>query len=153
MKVMDLITPASVRAPLRADTKRGAIDELIDLIAEQGLVKDAAVLKEAVWAREQTRTTGIGHGLAIPHGKGSGVSKVVMAIGKPAKPLEFEALDGQPVRLIALLASPPDRTGEHIQALARVSKLMTPEDFRRQIYAANTADDIYQLLKQQDESL
>jgi 16S rRNA (cytosine967-C5)-methyltransferase len=96
----------------------------------RGQGRDGTALKEAVWTREQTRTTGIGHGLAIPHGKCAGLSGLAMAIGKPAEPMDFEAIDGKPVRLIVLLASPPDRTSDHIQALARVSRLMTLEAFR-----------------------
>jgi mannitol/fructose-specific phosphotransferase system IIA component (Ntr-type) len=75
-----------------------------------------------------------------------------MAIGKPASPIEFEAIDGQPVRLVVLLASPPDRTSDHIQALARISRLMTMDDFRDRIYAAGTAEEIYALLKDQEKA-
>jgi mannitol/fructose-specific phosphotransferase system IIA component (Ntr-type) len=98
------------------------------------------------------RTTGIGAGLAIPHGKCPGMPGLAMAIGRPASPMEFEAIDGQPVRLVVLLASPPDRTSDHIQALARISRLMTMEDFRERIYAAQTAAEIYELLKSRESA-
>jgi len=75
-----------------------------------------------------------------------------MAIGKPAEPMEFEAIDGQPVRLVVLLASPPDRTSDHIQALARVSRLMTMDTFRDQIYKTDTPQAIYDLLKDQESA-
>ncbi len=91
-----------------------------------------------------------GHGLEIPHGKCSGLTGLAMAIGKPAAPMDFEAIDQQPVRLIVLLASPPDRTSDHIQALARISRLMTVEEFRTRIYEASSADEIYDLLQQQE---
>lgn len=150
MNLLDIITPSCIRAPLQANQKREVIDELVDVLAQAGKVGDPASLKQAVWVREQTRTTGIGHGLAIPHGKSSGMTSLAIAIGKPAAPLDFEAIDGQPVRLIVLLASPPERTSDHIQALARVSRLMTLEDFRRRIYAAESADEIYELIKSQE---
>ncbi|RMH12787.1 MAG: PTS sugar transporter subunit IIA [Planctomycetota bacterium] len=146
MNLLDILSPECIRVPLRSTEKKAVIDELIDLLAEQGKVTDVNTLKEAVWTREQTRTTGIGHGLAIPHGKCSGLTDLAMAIGKPAEPLDFEALDSQPVRLVVLLASPPDRTSDHIQALARISKLMAAEDLREKIYAAQSADEIYKLL-------
>src|SRR3954454_2977184 len=117
MNLLDIVTPECVKAPLAATDKKGVIDELVDLLASSRKVTDAAALKEAVWTREQTRTTGIGHGLAIPHGKSAGMSTLAMAIGKPARPMDFQAIDGQPVRLVVLLASPPDRTSDHIQAL------------------------------------
>lgn len=115
MNLLDLLSPECIRAPLVATDKRGVIDELVDLLVAAGRVSEGDSLKNAVWSREQTRTTGIGHGLAIPHGKCPGLNGLAMAIGKPAEPLEFQAIDGRPVRLIVLLASPPDRTGDHIQ--------------------------------------
>ncbi|MBX3363961.1 MAG: PTS sugar transporter subunit IIA [Phycisphaeraceae bacterium] len=151
MNLLDILSIDCIRAPLAAETKRAAIDELVDLLAVAGKVTNPGALKDAVWTREQTRTTGIGHGLAIPHGKCPGIVSLAMAIGKPSTPMDFEAIDSQPVRLIVLLASPPDRTSEHIQALARVSRLMTLEDFRRKIYEAETPEEIYELLRSADQ--
>lgn len=150
MNLLDILKPEFIRAPLVAQDKQGVINELVDLLAEHGAVSTPAELKAAVWSREQTRTTGIGHGLAIPHGKCAGLTSLAMAIGKPASPLDFDALDGQPVYLVVLLASPPDRTSDHIQALARISKLMAAEELRSRIYAAQTAQEIYDLLRSRE---
>ncbi|MCW5757150.1 MAG: PTS sugar transporter subunit IIA [Phycisphaeraceae bacterium] len=150
MKLLDILAPQCIKAPLESTEKRAVINELVDLLASLDRVNNPQALKDAVWAREQTRTTGIGHGLAIPHGKCEGLAGLAMAIGKPTSPIEFEAIDGQPVRLIVLLASPPDRTSDHIQALARISRLMTMDDFRDRIYAAGTPEEIYSLLKDQE---
>ncbi len=147
MNLLDIISPLCIKAPLAAGDKRGVINELVDVLAAAGRVPDPESLKHAVWTREQTRTTGIGHGLAIPHGKCAGMPALAMAIGKPARPMDFEAIDGQPVRLVVLLASPPDRTSDHIQALARVSRLMTLDQFRERIYAAQTAAEVFDLMK------
>lgn len=150
MNLLDILSPSCVKAPLVATDKRGVIDELVDVLAAAGRVADAKGLKDAVWTREMTRTTGIGHGLAIPHGKSPGMSSIAMAIGKPSAPMDFQAIDAQPVRLVVLLASPPDRTSDHIQALARVSRLMTMDKFRERVYAARSAPEIYDLLKAQE---
>jgi fructose-specific phosphotransferase system IIA component len=150
MNLLDILTPECIKAPLDAAEKHGAIDELVDVLAAAGRVKDPAALKEAVWTREQTRTTGIGQGLAIPHGKSAGVESLAMAIGKPAQPMDFQALDSRPVRLIVLLASPVDRTSDHIHALARISRLMMMDDFRERIYAAQTPWEIYDLFRVQE---
>ena len=147
MNLLDILTPECIRAPLESADKRGVIDELVDLLAATGKVENPTALKEAVWTREQTRTTGIGHGLAIPHGKCPGMTALAMALGRPAQPLDFEAIDNQPVRLVVLLASPIDRTSDHIQALARISRLMTMEDFREQIYNAASPQKIWELLR------
>jgi hypothetical protein len=151
MNLMDIVSLSCIRAPLHASDKKGVIHELVDVLAAAGRVSDSQTLKDAVWTREQTRTTGIGHGLAIPHGKCAGMTSLSMAIGKPASPMDFEAIDGKPVKLVVLLASPPDRTSDHIQALARISRLMTMDEFRERIYAAATAQDIHDLLKSQEK--
>ena len=150
MNLLDILKPDCIKAPLASTDKKGAIDELVDLLAASGKVKDAKSLKDAVWTREQTRTTGIGYGLAIPHGKCSGVDGLAMAIGRPATPIDFASIDGQPVRLIILLASAPDRTSDHIQALARVSRLMNSADFREQVFAAASDAELYELLRSQE---
>jgi fructose-specific phosphotransferase system IIA component len=150
MNLLDFLTPQHIRAPLTATDKRGAIDELVDLLTAAGKVPDPKALKDAVWVREQTRTTGIGSGLAIPHGKCPGLPGLIMAVGKPAKPMDFESIDGQPVKLIFLLGSPPEKGSDHIQALARVSRLMTMDAFRERMYAAQSSEEIYELLKGQE---
>jgi fructose-specific phosphotransferase system IIA component len=150
MNLLDILTPECVKAPLVSTDKRGVIDELVDLLADQGRVSDPASLKEAVWTRETTRTTGIGHSLAIPHGKCDSVPDLAMAIGKPAEAIDFQSIDNKPVRLVVLLASPPDRTSDHIQALARISRLMTVEEFRNRIYEAPGAREIYEMLQEQE---
>jgi fructose-specific phosphotransferase system IIA component len=147
MRLLDILSPDCIRAPLRAQNKREVIDELVDLLSAAGKVSDPAGLKQAVWTREQTRTTGIGQGLAIPHGKSAGMGALAMALGRPAEPLDFDAIDGQPVRLVVLLASPPDRTSDHIEALARISRLMMMDEFRERIYRAESAGEIYELLR------
>ena len=100
-----------------------------------------------------THTTGIGNGLAIPHGKCSGTSQLVMAIGKLAAPIDFQAIDGRPVTLIWLLASPPDKTGPHIHALARISRLMTSDKFRQALTQAKSAQEISDVIVQQENTL
>jgi len=150
MNLLDTLTPECIKAPLNASDKKCVIDELVDVLAEAGKIADPEAVKNVVWAREQSRTTGIGHGLAIPHGKSESVKELAMAIGKPPEPIDFASIDQKPVRLVVLLASPPDRTSEHIQALARISKLMTDEEFRERIYDAAAAQEIYDLLQSQE---
>jgi len=149
-EILDL---ACVVVPMQAGDKRAAIEELVNVLAEHGKTTDRAKLLAAVMEREATRSTGIGNGLAIPHGKSSSVSDLVMAIGKPAKPIDFESVDGKPVTLIVLLASPLDQTGPHIQALARISRLMTIEPFRLRLLAADSAATLYATLERQEAQM
>ena len=150
MNLHEIISHECVKAPLERNDKKGVIGELVALLAATGVITDADAFAETVWAREQARSTGIGHGLAIPHGKSELVTSLAMAVGKPAEPIEFGAIDGKPVKLVVLLASPVDKTSEHIQALARISRLMTVEEFREKIYAAPSSEEIFELLNHQD---
>ena len=111
MRLTDILKPENIKVPLAATTKHDAIAELVDLLAANGQVTDPKKVLESVLERETTRTTGIGNGLAIPHGKCAGTADLVMAIGKPAAPIDFQSIDQRPVSVIWMLASPPDKTG------------------------------------------
>lgn len=153
MRLTEILKPENIKVPLAAKTKTEAISELVDLLAKNGEVTDSKKVLDSVLERESTRTTGIGNGLAIPHGKCNGVSHLVMAIGRPAQPIDFQAIDGRPVNLIWLLASPPDQTGPHIHALARISRLMTIDRFRQALAAAQTPQDLYNAIVQQESTM
>src|SRR5882724_10277853 len=138
MRLTDILKPENIKVPLAATTKNQAIAELVQVLADSGQITDGKKVLDAVLEREATRTTGIGNGLAIPHGKCGGTDHLVMAIGKPEPAIDFQAIDGRPVSIIWLLNSPPDMTGPHIHALARISRLMTIEKFRQLLFAAKT---------------
>jgi mannitol/fructose-specific phosphotransferase system IIA component (Ntr-type) len=142
MRLTDLIKPINIKVPMVAASKADAIRELVDLLAINNDVTDGARVLEAVLERESTRTTGIGFGLAIPHGKTSGTDHLTMAIGKCGKPLDFQAIDGKPVTLIWMLVSPPDKAGMHIATLARISRLMTVDRVRHDLNKASTPDEL-----------
>jgi nitrogen PTS system EIIA component len=153
MRLMEILKPANIIVPLDAKTKNEAISALVSLLAKNNEIKDAKSVLDAVLERESTRTTGIGNGLAIPHGKCNGTDHLVMAIGRLATPIDFQSIDGRPVSIVWLLASPPDQTGPHIHALARISRLMTIDKFRQALNSANTPQDIYNAIAQQENSL
>ncbi|MBV8780315.1 MAG: PTS sugar transporter subunit IIA, partial [Phycisphaerae bacterium] len=96
MRLSEILKPKNIKIPVVSTIKTEAIGELVNLLASTGDLPDPQKVLEAVLEREQTRTTGIGNGLAIPHGKAPGLSGLVMAIGKPAKPIEFKSIDGKP---------------------------------------------------------
>ena len=146
MTLTEILQPTCIRAPLAGKDKDSVITELVDVLAENGLLSDRDVVLEAVFTREQTRSTGIGSGIAIPHGKCSGVSELVMAVGIAAEPVDFDSIDQKPVSIVILLASPIDRTGPHIQALARISRLMLDEEFRGKLEKAGSPEEVYRLI-------
>src|SRR5881398_1203325 len=114
MRLSEILKPQNIKIPLEAKVKTDAIAELVNLLASTGDILDSGKVLEAVLDRESTRTTGIGNGLAIPHGKTAGTKDLVMAIGKPAQPIDFQSIDGKPVTIIWLLSSPMDKTSSHI---------------------------------------
>lgn len=146
MKLSEILTPACIRVPLEAREKSGAIAELVEVLDACGKLGDRDAVLKAVLDREETRSTGIGFGLAVPHGKSAACSSLVMALGIPGDPIEFESSDGEPVELIALLASPPDKTGPHIQALAGISRLMLVGKFRKEVLAAKSAEEVFEIV-------
>ena len=153
MRLTEILKPANIKVPLESKTKTDAIAELVNLLSSNGDLSDAKKVLDAVLDREATRTTGIGNGLAIPHGKCTGTDHLVMAIGRAATPIDFQAIDGRPVTLIWLLSSPPDKTGPHIHALARISRLMTVDKFRAALNSAQTAQDVFDIIVKQESSM
>jgi fructose-specific phosphotransferase system IIA component len=142
MRLTEILSANCVKIPLASSDKRSAIAEMVELVAAAGKLRDRQQMLQATLEREATRTTGIGNGLAIPHGKSAAVSELVMAFGKPARPMDFESIDGKPVSIVIFLASPPDKTGPHIQALARISRLMTDSRFRNALEAASSPQQV-----------
>jgi mannitol/fructose-specific phosphotransferase system IIA component (Ntr-type) len=151
MKILDILSPNAVKAPLASIEKQAAIYELVDLLNAADLIRDPEQLKSVVWEREQQRSTGIGEGLAIPHGKSNCSDSLVMAVGRPAEPIDFGSVDKKPVRLIVLLTSPPTKTADHIQALSKISRMMIRADFRESTFAASSAEELFRLFSEADQ--
>ena len=150
MILTQILQPTCVKAPLESKDKESAITELVDLLAASGQISDRDAVLESVLMREQTRSTGIGSGVAIPHGKSDGVKELVMSIGIIKDGIDFDSIDQKPVTIIVLLASPTDRTGPHIQALARISRLMLDNDFKNKLENAASAEDAYELISKKE---
>src|SRR5881398_488388 len=150
MRLTEILKPQNIKVPLLARTKTEAIGELVQVLADSGDISDAKKVLDAVLEREATRTTGIGNGLAIPHGKCPGTKDLVMAIGKAAAPIDFQAIDGRPVSIIWMLSSPPDKTGPYIHALARISRLMTIDKFRHSLLTAKSGQEAYDIIVAQE---
>ena len=150
MILTQILRPACVKVPLDGKDKKSAIIELVDVLDNNGLLLDKETALQAVLTREETRSTGIGSGIAIPHGKCTAVKELVMAIGIAAEPIEFESVDGKGVSIIILLVSPADQTGPHIQALAMISRLMLDEEFRQKLQEVGSSDELYELLSNKE---
>ncbi len=150
MLLTQIMKKSSIVVPIESTEKEDVITELVDVLSSSGLLKDRDAVLESVLMREQTRSTGIGSGIAIPHGKSGGVDELAMSIGIAQNPIDFDSIDGKGVVIVVLLVSPAGQTGPHIQALAKISRLMLDEAFRTQLQNAQNAEELYELIRNKE---
>ncbi|MBD3185049.1 PTS sugar transporter subunit IIA [Candidatus Poribacteria bacterium] len=149
MKLMDFLVPDAIEPNLKSTTKTDSIKELVALLKNANVISDAEAASKVVLDREQLGTTGIGEGIAVPHGKSEAVDKLVAAFGRSEKGVDFDAIDGQPANLLFLLVAPVDSTGPHLMALARISRLLKNRDFRTNLMNAESKSDILKIFESQ----
>jgi fructose-specific phosphotransferase system IIA component len=148
MLLTQILHSDCVKVPVENREKEAAITELIDLLDAKGFFTNRDDVLNAVLTRERTQSTGTGDGIAIPHGKSNAVKELVMAIGIADEPIEFDSIDGKPVKILLLLVSPNNQTGLHIQALAGISKLMMNREFKKKLENAASSKEVYDLFLQ-----
>lgn len=140
----DILSPSGVAAALSAPTKKQLFEKLAGLAA--GVVGvEPKMIVERLGERERLGSTGFGGGVAIPHGKIAGLTRVVGMFARLAAPIEFAAIDGMPIDLVFALLSPPEAGVEHLKALARVSRRMRDRGFVAKLRGAASQDAIYAL--------
>ena len=152
MTLLDILSPASTIVDLKGDTKEEIIAELVDSLSASEAISDRDKVLQAVLEREKIMSTGIGDGIAIPHGKSESVVKLVAALGTQRRGVDFEALDGEPAYVFFLLVSPANVSGPHIKALARISRLLKNDDFKKKLIAASSPDEIISTIQNEEES-
>jgi len=150
MILTQILRPECLKVPLDSKNKENAIEELVNLLDENGLLLNKNTTLDAVMKRENTRSTGIGSGIAIPHAKCDAVKELTMAVGLAKDTIDFQSVDAKPVKIIILLVSPDNQTGPHIQALAKISQLMLDNEFKEKLENANSAEDAYELLRKRE---
>jgi fructose PTS system EIIBC or EIIC component len=144
----ELLSVERVKIPLEAESKDDLLRELVAVCADANQIQDRDDVLRAVTEREAVLSTGIGNGVAIPHGKSSAVPGLRMAAGRSARPVDFEALDGEPVSLFFLLVGPESAAGPHIKALSRISRLVRRDEVRERLIAARTAEEFLHALQE-----
>lgn len=150
MRLSDLLDSRLIKVPLSARTKLDAITELVDLLHAAGRVRDRGRLLECVVARERQRTTAVGRSLAIPHAKCDACENLAAAVGLTAEPLDFEAIDGKPVRLVVLLAGPIQQAAQQIQVLARISRMVMNDGVLPRILSTDSAEQLLTVMREAD---
>lgn len=147
-----LLKPESVLVPLQASSKKEAVDRMVDFLSARGYAGDREDLRAAIWKRERAGSTGIGYGIAVPHAKTADCGELRLAVGLTESPIEFGSMDGAPVRLVFIMASPLDQTGPHIKALGEISRVLTDKRFRSKALKARSAEDLYLMLTREGEA-
>jgi PTS system nitrogen regulatory IIA component len=137
---------------LTANTKADVLAELINVLIASGLRIDRARAIDVLQQREKLGSTGIGDGVAIPHGKVSDLQDLVVAFGRSRTGIAFDAIDGKPVHLFFLLLAPENSTGQHLKALAKISKMLKTPNFRKKLLDAKSKTELYKAIVEQDES-
>jgi fructose PTS system EIIBC or EIIC component len=152
MKVHELLSQDFVIPELKGRNKEDIINELIDLFKTDPRVMDLDKVRQSVIEREKIMSTGVGKGFAIPHGKTNSVNEILAAFGKTSKPVDYDALDNQPVNLVFLLVGKENLVSTHIKLLSRISRMMNKDDFRRSLAEAQTGSDILNIFRREEEN-
>jgi len=148
MNIGDLLDRGTVSPRVSASSKRQALTVIAEIAARSFGLKTADVLDGLV-EREAAGSTGVGHGVAVPHARLAGLKRLRGVFIRLEQPVEFKAVDDRPVDLIFALFAPPEAGGEHLRALARVSRLLRQSDLREQLRQAHSVDALYALLVQE----
>jgi PTS system nitrogen regulatory IIA component len=146
MNLKTVITMDTIDLHLKGSNKKEIINELLDILVRTGKIQDRETALNAVMDREEKMSTGMKHGIAIPHGKCAATEDLVACIGISEKPVDFDSLDHQPCRIFIMTLSPVEKTGPHLQFLAEVSLLFKSAEKRDEILKAKSPEDILKIL-------
>ena len=147
VRLTELLTPDRIRVPLQSRDKEGVLRELVSLLSPGDGSQTEEVLA-AVLERERQFPTGIGHGVAVPHGRTPAMTGLGIVAGTSPDPVRYETIDGQPVRLFFLLAGPEALAGASVKALSRISRLVRQEGLRARLLAARTPQEFYRTISE-----
>jgi len=150
MKILDVLQPEAILPELKSQTKPEVLEELSAPVAQLAQI-DPAALVRVLLERERLGSTGIGGGIGIPHGKLPNLDQLMIGFGLSRKGVDFESLDGAPTRLFFLLVTPENSTGLHLKLLARISRILKNEPFKERLLQATSREQIYGVIKEEDE--
>ncbi|MDR1576369.1 MAG: PTS sugar transporter subunit IIA [Treponema sp.] len=148
MNLKTVLTPETISLHLKGSSKEEIINELLDILVAAKKIQDREAAFNAVMDREQKMSTGMKHGIAIPHGKSAAIRDLVACIGISEKPVDFDSLDHEPCRIFIMTLSPVEKTGPHLQFLAEISLLFKSAEKRQDILNAGSKDAILKILSE-----
>jgi PTS system nitrogen regulatory IIA component len=148
MNLKTVLTQDTISLHLKGTTKEEIINELLDILVREHKVQDRKAALDAIMDREQKMSTGMKHGIAIPHGKSNTLENLVACIGISDNPVDFDALDHEPCRIFIMTLSPVEKTGPHLQFLAEVSLLFKSSEKRNELLNAKSAEEVLKILSE-----
>jgi PTS system nitrogen regulatory IIA component len=150
MKLTDILAESSIVADLQASDKTEVLECLVEAVASTHPDIDTQDILDVLLEREKLGSTGIGDGIAIPHGKSANVAQIISGFGLSKDGIDFDSLDGKPANLFFLLVAPEDSVGVHLKMLARISRMLKNSDFQEKLLQANSQQEIYQIISDED---
>ena len=152
MNLLEILSPKSILVDLQGETKEEIIKDLVDALELGEAITDRDKVLQAVLEREKIMSTGIGDGIAIPHGKSDAVARLAAALGTQRRGVDFESLDGEPGYVFFLLVSPANVSGPHIKALARISRLLKNDEFKKKLIEAATPEELLRVIEAEEKN-
>lgn len=151
MKIMDMLKKEFILEEVRAENKREALAEIVGVLAQGNVGAGPEAMLRVLLEREKLGSTGIGDGIAIPHGKLAGLEEMVIAFGRSSRGIEFDAMDGKPVHLVFLLIAPENSAGQHLKALAKISRMMKNDAYRQALRTAGSHEELVRIITEKDD--
>jgi len=151
MKIADILSGDLIIPELTSKNKKEVLEELVSVIVKQNKLINEEELIEVLLEREQLGSTGIGDGIAIPHGKLKNIGALLASFGKSIDGVDFDSMDGKPTHLFFLLVAPENSAGIHLKALARISRLLKDSSFKQDLMEAKLKDDLFKTIIERDE--
>ena len=151
MKILDILAMDSIVPELKGRTKKQVLEELIDAVKQNKPQIEREHLMKVLLERERLGSTGIGDGIAIPHGKLNDIEDLVLSFGRSIEGIDFESMDGKPVHLFFLLVAPETCAGIHLRALAKIARLLKNGTVRKRLAKVDNRNDIFSIIQQEDE--
>ena len=150
MKLTDILDESSIVANLQANDKAEALEILVEAMTMNTEAVNKEEILNVLLEREELGSTGIGDGIAIPHGKSSEITQIISGFGLSKQGIPFDSLDGNPAHLFFLLVAPENSVGTHLKMLARISRMLKNVEFRKTLLEANSQQEIYQIISEED---
>lgn len=151
MRLSEIFKPQFVIPDLKAHDKKGVLEELLEIITGQERSLNKGTLLQVLLERERLGSTGIGDGVALPHGKLRGLDNLLLSFGRSIEGLDFDSIDEQPAYLFFLLLAPENSAGMHLKSLAKISRMLKDGNLRQQLMRAKSREEIYKIIIDKDE--